>query len=226
MTTFGVAGVSVGPMALVDERGGGAIIESDDNARAEWYARGLTVRIGGSAHKASYPMSGAEVKRSGIPRTISLGILVGRAIREARERREDPFAALTATLRGTLYGHGRVLFSGKIVDVERRVEGGFTTGRAQIESFELGEAMQLSFQNELLMATVGGEVRAIVPDLICVLDVESAEPITTEHLRYGQRVCVFAISTPAVMRTPEALAVFGPAAFGLDYAWRPLESLA
>ena len=119
-----------------------------------------------------------------------------------------------------------MLFSGKIVDVERRVEGGFTKGRAEIESFEPSEAMQLSFQNELLIATVGGEVRAIVPDLICVLDVESAEPITTEHLRYGQRVCVFAISTPAVMRTPEALAVFGPAAFGLEHAWQPLESLA
>ena len=44
-----------------------------------------------------------------------------------------------------------------------------------------------------------------------MLDAETAEPITTEGLRYGQRVRVVAISTPAVMRTPEALAVFGPA---------------
>ena len=29
-----------------------------------------------------------------------------------------------------------------------------------------------------------------MPDLICVLDAETAEPITTEGLRYGQRVRV------------------------------------
>jgi DUF917 family protein len=62
-----------------------------------------------------------------------------------------------------------------------------------------------------------------VPDLICVLEAESAEPITTEGLRYGQRVVVVGISTPAIMRTPEALAVFGPACFGLDEPFRPVE---
>ena len=52
----------------------------------------------------------------------------------------------------------------------------------------------------------------------------TAEPITTETLRYGQRVTVVGISTPALMRTPAALAMFGPAAFGLDHGvssrWR------
>jgi hypothetical protein len=80
------------------------------------------------------------------------------------------------------------------------------------------------FQNENLVAEVDGQVRAIVPDLICVLEAESAEPITTETLRYGQRVVVVGISTPALMRTPEALAVFGPACFGLDQPFVPVES--
>ena len=64
---------------------------------------------------------------------------------------------------------------------------------------------------------------AIVPDLICVLDAESGEPITTEGLRYGQRVRVLGISTPAMMRTPGALAAFGPAAFGLEEEFVPVE---
>lgn len=51
-------------------------------------------------------------------------------------------------------------------------------------------------------------MRAIVPDLICVLDSETAEPITTEWLRYGQRGTVMGMSVPEIMRTPEALAVF------------------
>jgi DUF917 family protein len=68
-------------------------------------------------------------------------------------------------------------------------------------------------------------VRCIVPDLICVLEAESGEPITTEALRYGQRVVVVGISTPEIMRTPEALAVFGPACFGLTDGFRPVEDV-
>ena len=34
------------------------------------------------------------------------------------------------------------------------------------------------------------------------------------------------VSTPALMRTPEALAVFGPRAFGLDYDFTPIEEIA
>jgi DUF917 family protein len=69
-------------------------------------------------------------------------------------------------------------------------------------------------------------VRGIVPDLICVLEAETAEPITTEGIRYGQRVKVMVVSTPAIMRSPEALAVFGPQAFGLEHEFTPIEELS
>ncbi len=63
---------------------------------------------------------------------------------------------------------------------------------------------------------------AVVPDLICILDGETAEPITTEELRYGQRVKVMAVSVPPIMRTPEALAVWGPRHFGFDLDFVPM----
>jgi hypothetical protein len=227
METFGVYGVSACPMTVVDERGGVSILDvGHDNARMEWYARGLTIRMGGAAHICEYPMSGADVKRTAVPRTLTLGLRLGRVIREAREAHQDPFAALRAALAETLYSHGEVIFAGKVVDVMRRTVDGFARGNAWIAPFDDGPRLELHFQNEHLIARIGDRVRALVPDLICVLDAETAEPITTESLRYGQRVRVFAISTPAVMRTPEALAVFGPAAFGLEDAYRPVESLA
>ncbi len=65
-----------------------------------------------------------------------------------------------------------------------------------------------------------------MPDLICVTDIESGEPITTEGLRYGQRVRVLGISTPAMMRTPAALEAFGPQAFGLTEEFVPVETSA
>ncbi|GAB2942490.1 DUF917 domain-containing protein [Nonomuraea fastidiosa] len=224
METFGVYGVPGSPMAVAGERGETTIIDTgSDNRRMEWLARGVTVRLGGVAHIAEYAMTGAEVKRTAVPRTLSLALSIGRAIRRAREVGADPVAALAEALRGTLYGHLRVLFRGKVSDVERRTEAGFARGRAKAVSFDGRHELELTFQNEHLVAVVDGEVRCVVPDLVCVLESELAEPITTENLRYGQRVTVVGISTPELMRTPEALAVFGPAAFGLPHPFTPVE---
>jgi DUF917 family protein len=83
----------------------------------------------------------------------------------------------------------------------------------------------VQFQNEHLVAREGERVRAIVPDLIAVLDAATAEPITTEGLKYGQRVKLLGISAAPIMRSDAALAVFGPQAFGLADPFTPVETL-
>jgi len=226
METFGVYGVPGSPMAIGGERGETTVIDTgEDNRRMEWLARGVTIRLGGVAHIAEYAMSGADVKRTAVPRTLSLALTVGRTIRQARARNADPVPALAGALAATAYSDLRVLFRGKVSDVERRTEAGFARGRARAVSFDGAHELELRFQNENLLALVDGQVRCLVPDLVCVLESETAEPITTETLRYGQRVVVVGISTPALMRTPEALATFGPAAFGLSHEFTPVEEL-
>lgn len=229
METFAVYGVHGSPLALAGERGETVVIDTaDDDRQMEWLARGVTIRLGGVAHIAEYAMSGADVRRTAVPRTLSMALALGRAIREAREQHRPPFEAVAETLSTTLYSHVRELFTGKVTDVERRTTDGFAKGRATIASLDAGDdsTLEIRFQNENLIATRDGELVAIVPDLICVTDVESGEPITTEGLRYGQRVRVLGISTPEMMRTPEALAAFGPAAFGLAESFVPVESSA
>jgi hypothetical protein len=225
METFHVYGVAGTPMAITNEHGDTTIVTTHDNEAMEWIARGITIRMGGSALIAEYSMDGATAKRTSVPGTIGLGISIGRCLREAREEHRDPFAALIEMLRGTLYGYARVVFEGKVVDVFRRTSEGFAKGNALMESVDGGGALELRFQNEHLIALQDGVVRGIVPDLICVLEAETAEPVTTEGLRYGQRVKVMVVSTPAIMRRPGALAVFGPRAFGLDYDFTPIEQL-
>jgi DUF917 family protein len=61
-----------------------------------------------------------------------------------------------------------------------------------------------------------------VPDLIVILDVDTGHAITTEVLRYGQRVAILALPCHPLLRTPEALAVLGPKCFGLDVTFQPL----
>jgi DUF917 family protein len=64
---------------------------------------------------------------------------------------------------------------------------------------------------------------ACVPDLICLVEAETGEPITTEQLRYGLRVVVLAIPCTSRLRTSESLKVVGPAAFGYpEIEYKPM----
>src|SRR5690606_1202223 len=158
--------------------------------------------MGASAWMALYPMTGADVRRAAVPRTVSTAVRLGRAVREARSSHLDPFEELGAALSETAYGHGRVVFSGKVADVERRTEGGFTQGRAVLSgngaggSSEAGGSCELLFQNENLLARIDGRTVAVVPDLVTVLHAETGQPITTEALAFGQRVRVFVMPAP------------------------------
>lgn len=227
METFAVYGVQGSPLALAGEHGERVIIDTgDDDRQMEWLARGITIRLGGVGHIAEYAMSGAQVKRTAIPRTLSMALALGRAIREAREQKRCPFRAIEEVLAPTLYSRVRTLFDGKIVDVERRTTDGFAKGRATVAAADGSDTtLTIRFQNENLVASIGDDLVVIVPDLICVLEADTAEPVTTEHLRYGQRVRVIGISTPEMMRSPQALAAFGPAAFGMSEEFVPVEEL-
>lgn len=217
METFAVYGVTGSPLAIVNEHGDNAVIRATSNAQMEWMARGLTIRFGGCAYISEYAMTGAEVKRTAIRGTLSLAIAIGRVIREAREDHRNPFDALIDYLPRTLYSRGKLLFTGKIIDVSRRTERGFVLGRVTIESAPAESGtLVIDFQNENLIACKNGVPVAIVPDIVIILDAETAEPITTETLRYGQRVRVMGVRVPDIMTTPQALQVFGPRGFGLS----------
>ena len=226
METFSVLGVPGSPMVVTNEYGDSAIIQARDDKFMEWLSRGVTIRMGGAAYIAEYAMSGADVKRTAVPNTISLGVRIGRCLREAKKNHQNPIEALLKMLPDTLYSFGRVIWRGKVVDVRRETKMGWALGFAKIEGVdEWNGVMEIQIQNENLIARVNGAVRAIVPDLICIMEAETAEPITTEYLRYGQRVVVVSVAVPPIMRTPEALEVFGPKGFRIDEPYTPIEKI-
>lgn len=228
MTTFHICGVPASPMVMADEHESTVVLDTRAAAELERLARHLVVAMGGSASVCLYPMDGRAARRALVRGTISLALGLGRAVREARSAGADPFAALIAYLQGTAhYQHCRVLFSGKTVDLHRETTGGFAQGQVLIDGLGgcAGRRLALQFQNEHLIAREGGRVLTIVPDLIAMLDSATAEPITTEGMKYGQRVTVLGISAAPIMRTPAALAVFGPQAFGLAEPFVPMEHL-
>jgi DUF917 family protein len=83
-------------------------------------------------------------------------------------------------------------------------------------------SFSLSLQNPHLFALRAGGVVASVPDLICVLDSETGEPVTTEMLRYGLRVTVLGAPCDPRWQSPEGLALAGPRYFGYDHDYVPI----
>jgi DUF917 family protein len=63
-----------------------------------------------------------DVRNAVVPNSISATIGVGRSVRQARERGEDPVRALIKTCEGYL------LFRGKVKSFEREEEAGFMWG--------------------------------------------------------------------------------------------------
>ncbi|HBK47707.1 MAG TPA: DUF917 domain-containing protein [Xanthomonadaceae bacterium] len=227
MAIFNIRGLSSCPSVLTDAGGSMAVLRSRDNLAHERIARAISVAMGGIAHMVEYPLSGRQAREHAIGGSVSSAIAIGAAIRLARQAGEDPFAALFAALRRTgLYAHAGVLFDGKIVDLERETRDGFSVGRVRIEGFGDGAGeLVLEFQNENLLARRDGQVCAMVPDIITVMDRETADSITTERLKYGQRVKVVGAAAPPMLREARALALVGPQAFGFAEGYRPVEAL-
>lgn len=226
MTIFNIRGLAACPSVITSSGGSAVTIDTRDNLMHERVARGIAVAFGGIAHMVEYPLTGSEARQHAIPGSISTAIAIGAAIRGARRDKRDPFAALADAVQATgLYSHCIVLFDGKILDLERETSNGFSVGRITVGGFGNDSRMEIQFQNENLVATRNGEVCATVPDLITIMDRETADTITTERLKYGQRVKVVGAAAPAMLRDAAALAMVGPKAFGLEPDFVPIERL-
>jgi len=220
MDTFSIGGIPASPMALGDCHGNIAIFDRlNSPEQAEAWARNLTIEMGGSAALVMSIMTGAQLKTTLVRGTLTLALNMGRAVLRARRHRQEALAPAIAAL-----GNGRVLFEGKIVDVARRTVQGFARGRTRLQAFDdPRQHMDIVFQNENLVAWREGEVLCSVPDLITMVTLEDGTPLGTEMLRYGLRVAVIGMPAVRELKTPAALAVVGPAAFGYaEVPFRPL----
>lgn len=227
MVTPSAHGMPIAPLSLCDETGAAVLIETDDNKDAERLARHIIQATGAVSQICGFPASGAQVKACAVAGTLGIALNIGRCIRQAREAHRDPFAEIAAYLSSTdYYRHARVITDGKIIDIQRETRQGFSVGQVTLKEFETARTLIIRFQNENLIVETEGEALVMVPDLITVLDRETGAPITTESLKFGQRVKVMGISAPPALTSPQALNFWGPRAFGLDREFTPLEDIS
>lgn len=210
-----MAGISASPVVLTDGRDNTLVINGADNVWAERLVRGAAASLGGVCAGALYAMTGEQARTAAIGGSVSRALEIGQAILgasgEALERVQKRIGA-------------RRLLTGRVIDVERRTDGGFVRGAATFDGTgsDAGRQLRIEIQNEYLVALEDGAVRASVPDLICVLAADDGQPIVTERLRYGQHVVVVVAPGPPQWCCDEGLRLVGPRAFGYEVDWTPL----
>jgi uncharacterized protein len=217
MTSVAVGNLRPYPCALYDPRGLESVVTQVPSWKwMERVSRKICVEMGSIASTCKAPRTGREIKEWGIHFTVSKAIGIGRRVREAQRRHEDPIAAILDE------AEGKQLFRGKVLDVARRATEGFLRGRCIIEGLDedRGARLEIAFQNEWVVAWRNGAPIAMSPDLICVLDTVSGNAFGTETIRYGMRVTVLALPAPPVFLTPKGLEHVGPRAFGYDLDFR------
>ena len=226
MTTFGVYGCAATPSVLMDDSGNVVHVHTTTNRIAEDVVRSVCASLGSMIFGSFYPMSGRQVKQLTVHDTVTHTLEIGRRIRTPGSpnwirskacssfsmlpRKDATRASFSTAASLTCPRDSRWLALGRCSSVA-----------AQAASRSFGSRSRTSTS---LRATTGDTV-TIVPDLIAILDAESAEPLTAEMLAYGQRVRVIGYSAAPIMRRPECLKVFGPRLFGLDEDFRPVEEL-
>lgn len=227
MSTFLGHGISLTPMPFVDLEGNVIVVNhAVKSTYPDEMMRAAIVLNGGSGANTHYPMSGKQLKESVIPNTISQSIEVGRAVREAMDRKKNPVEAFMETV------HGTEIFKGAIGTMRGEDRGGFYHVKATVKGLDKykGKTMEVVFKNETMMAHVNKKLVSVFPDLLCMLDPRSGQGIMTANLRPGTKV-VF-VGIPAHERLRECLKTelgqqaFGAARYGYPKVkYRPIETL-
>jgi len=221
-TTLTLGNVDATPMSMADEKGNALFLETADNTWTEPFSRSISIDMGGSAMIAIYSHTGAENKAHAISGSLSLAEEIGRSIRTMDETDAEPVEVLARRF------DGHHLFSGKITDVMRRTTEGFAKGTVTIEGLNAfsDRTLTVRFQNEFLVAELKDEVLATAPDLICIIEKETGQPITTEECKYGYRVDVLGLRCAEQWRTESGVELGGPPFFQYDVEYIPIEHRA
>lgn len=214
MTMFSVHNLPIAPVTLADPYGNGAILYPINPPMAEKMARGICVEFGMKAGLACHPMAGWQMKKAVIPDTYTIAEKVGRAIREAKERGDDPVKAVVDVTGGYEVVRGVV----KKKEVETR--GGFDYGKVYVGD------VRVDYKNENMITWKGNKPVVISPDFACWITTDG-KPLTNADIKEGLEVAVVGIKAHERWRTPEGLAVFKPVLEELGYTgeYIPIEQL-
>ena len=222
MTSFFIYGQPTSPAAITDASGNTLIVtQASTPEQLERMMRAITVTMGCAAMMSTPPLNGDFVSQYAIPRSVTQAWELGHAVNNALNEKTDPIEAIVGETTGKL------LMRGKVIDVAQQIEDGFVKGVLKIDGIDhdSGRTLSIDVQNEYLVACENGQKLIMVPDLICIVDLETGRSIGTEEQRYGLRVAIIAIPAPTLLTTAKGLESVGPRAFGYDFDFVSMSSI-
>ena len=207
------------PVASVDEWDNVCIIKKATNLRVvERIGKLISAGAYGLAGQAGFIMSGKELKETVIAGTLSKSYELGKFIREAQEAHLDHIPQKIAEKVG-----GWVLAEGKRTDFEDEDRIGYYWGTTTIQS-DAGDEYKIWFKNENHVCWKNGEPFVSSPDLICVVDRHTGEPIPNPKMRQAQEVAIIVLPCNERLRQDKIKKVLDPQYFGFeDISYVPVE---
>ncbi|TID16830.1 hypothetical protein E6O75_ATG09596 [Venturia nashicola] len=235
----------------IDSGDGNTIImtRAKDDEIVDRALRASCAEMGSRVGLAAKPTTPDKVSKHGVLNTVSLAWRIGRCIAIAEATNSISTVAESIIEEAGGPTSAKVLFRGKITEVERRLYKGHSWGTVHISSLSdsdlesstnqtpalaQGGQLKIPFKNENIFAehipdTVSiprgkATIIASVPDLIIILDASSGRALGVPEFKYGYKVVVLGITcSPRWTETQMGLDIGGPGAFGYDdVKYKPL----
>ncbi len=213
------------PMPVVTKNGSVIIVEKTTSpALADEIGRFTVVNDGGAGANNHYFQTGAQLKKSVIPHSISKSIEIGRAIRDANAAGNNPIDAFLDIM------DGKYLASGVVENVHGEDRAGHWHVSVTIDSDEVDGKLEITVKNEYMMLRCDEKPVVIFPDLICLHDPQTGHGIMSADLKKGVPVTITAIEAHERLRyagsTNIGRKAFSPERYGHpEIEYKPMEEI-
>lgn len=215
-----VKGIPMVPLASVDEWGNRVLIDQVLNdAVGEKIGKLVASVAYALVGNATYLIPGKRMKEILIPGTLTRCYEIGKAIREAREKGNDPIQAVVDVTEGW------VLFAGRCMgkDAESRVGYYWGTHEFTGSGTFVGQRFKIWFKNENHITWLNGRPYVTSPDIITVVEAETCEPTVNPDIAAGKEYVVIGMRAHEKFRSGKALEVVCPKHFNFDIDYKPIE---
>lgn len=192
---------------------------------ADAVGRCVASRHGGLLANAHYGMSGAELKRSVVGRSVTRALDLGHFVLGCDEEGEAGLDAVCQMLDAYPLIHARV------AGLNPRESAGFYVVDVRLEGVgrDAGRAVDLVIMNEVMCAKEDGNPLCVFPDLLLLLDPGTLEGVMTPELKPNVEIIVAALpcheTVRAGLKSEDGARAFSAERYGEQFAYVPVEEL-
>jgi DUF917 family protein len=224
MTTAQSAGIQMTPLAIMTPRGNYFSFNDLDNLLFEVESREIVSEEAGIAYFAGFQADEQTLKTCLIPETITFLYRMGSCFLRSRSYAEL-LENMIEVSKNSQYGSVVELFIGTINNRPARTEKQWQEMTLEgVGNYKNSQAAILA-QNEYLIALRDKKVAAMVPDLICLIEINTLRIISHHEVEKGMKVAVLSIPAPVRLKSRSMLDLIGPRCFGYNNEYIPLERL-